>query len=143
MHKRNKVYCDMWIHEGRCAFTQTGCKFKHEMPLDEETQRTLGLFQGLPSWFKKQQEESTMRTALESSSSSCEASPTTSSSRSSDFAWQNVALGRIPGTVDFLMAMSQDNNRFGMFNTEFGAVNILALILIHRLLQTLSAHLKW
>lgn len=84
-----------------------------------------------------------MRTALESSSSSCEASPTTSSSRSSDFAWQNVALGRIPGTVDSLMAMSQDNNRFGMFNTEFGAVNILALILIHRLLQTLSAHLKW
>ncbi|KAM0458960.1 hypothetical protein ACHAO4_002348 [Trichoderma viride] len=122
VHKRNKVYCDMWIHEGRCAFTQTGCKFKHEMPLDEETQRTLGLFQGLPSWFKKQQEESAMRTALGSSSSSCEASPTTSSSRSSDFAWQNVALGRIPGTVDSLMAMSQDNNR---------------------LLQTLSAHLKW
>ncbi|UKZ62080.1 uncharacterized protein TrAtP1_003338 [Trichoderma atroviride] len=113
VHKRNKVYCDMWIHEGRCAFTQTGCKFKHEMPLDEETQRTLGLFQGLPSWFKKQQEESAMRTARESSSSSCEASPTTSSSRSSDFAWQNVALGRIPGTVDSLMAMSQDNsNKF-------------------------------
>ncbi|PNP43849.1 hypothetical protein TGAMA5MH_04131 [Trichoderma gamsii] len=122
VHKRNKVYCDMWIHEGRCAFTQTGCKFKHEMPLDEETQRTLGLFQGLPSWFKKQQEESAMRTARESSSSSCEASPTTASSRSSDFAWQNVALGSIPGTVDSLMAMSQDNNKFAF--------------------QTLSAHLK-
>ncbi|KAK1246751.1 hypothetical protein MKX08_000553 [Trichoderma sp. CBMAI-0020] len=113
VHKRNKVYCDMWIHEGRCAFTQTGCKFKHEMPLDEETQRTLGLFQGLPSWFKKQQEESAVRAARESSSSSCEASPTTSSSQSSDFAWQNVALGRIPGTVDSLMAMSHDNsNKF-------------------------------
>ncbi|KAL6906967.1 hypothetical protein GGI43DRAFT_431204 [Trichoderma evansii] len=111
MHKRNKIYCDMWIHEGRCAFTQTGCKYKHEMPLDEESQRALGLFQGLPSWFKKQQEESAMRTALESSSSSSEASPTTSSSRSSDFAWQNAALGRIPGTVDSLMAMSQDNNK--------------------------------
>lgn len=110
----------MWIHEGRCAFTQTGCKFKHEMPLDEETQRSLGLFQGLPSWFKKRQEESAMRTALESSSSSCEASPTTCSSRSSDFAWQNVALGRIPGTVDSLTAMSQDgNNKFGMSNCEF------------------------
>ncbi|KAL7918808.1 hypothetical protein ACQKWADRAFT_230390 [Trichoderma austrokoningii] len=111
VHKKNKVYCDMWIHEGRCAFTQTGCKFKHEMPLDEETQRALGLFQGLPGWFKKkQQEESAMKTALESSSSSCEASPTTASSRSSEFAWRNVALGKIPGTVDSLMAMSQDNH---------------------------------
>ncbi|PTB38995.1 hypothetical protein M441DRAFT_146008 [Trichoderma asperellum CBS 433.97] len=118
MHKRNKVYCDMWIHEGRCAFTQTGCKFKHEMPLDEESQRALGLFQGLPAWFKKQQEESAMRTALESSSSSSEASPTTSSSRSSEFAWQSVALGRIPGPVDPLAAMSQDNNKLRMFNGD-------------------------
>lgn len=122
----------MWIHEGRCAFTQTGCKFKHEMPLDEESQRSLGLFQGLPSWFKKQQEESGMRTALESSSSSSEASPTTLSSRSSEFAWQNVALGRIPGTVDSLMAMSQDNNKLGMYSSKFGE-QIFGLILTNRL----------
>lgn len=67
-----------------------------------------------------------MRAALEGSSSSSEASPTTSSSRSSDFAWQNVALGRIPGTVDSLMAMSQDNNKFGMFNREFWESKYLA-----------------
>jgi hypothetical protein len=65
-----------------------------------------------------------MRTALESSGSSCEASPTTSSSRSSDFAWQNVAMGRIPGTVDSLMVMPQNNNnKFGMCSSEFGGSN--------------------
>lgn len=121
----------MWIHEGRCAFTQTGCKFKHEMPLDEESQRALGLFQGLPTWFKKQQEESAMRTALQSSSSSSETSPTTSSSRSSEFAWQNVALGRIPGTVDPLVAMSQDNNKLRMFNGESGQ-RYFGIVLIYR-----------
>ena len=55
--KRTKVYCDKWIHEGVCAFTQQGCKFKHEMPPDEQTQRSLGLFQGLPSWWRKCQME--------------------------------------------------------------------------------------
>ena len=55
--KRNKVYCDKWVHEGTCAFTQQGCKFKHEMPLDRATQTSLGLFHGLPSWWKKQQAE--------------------------------------------------------------------------------------
>ncbi|KAM0254723.1 hypothetical protein ACHAQJ_006504 [Trichoderma viride] len=114
--KRNKVYCDMWIHEGRCAFTQTGCKFKHEMPLDEESQKALGLFQGLPAWFKKQQEESNMRTARESSSS--EASPTNSSSSSKDFAWQNCMMGRIPGTVDSLMAMTQDKSKLDTFHSS-------------------------
>ncbi|KAK4082629.1 hypothetical protein Purlil1_11049 [Purpureocillium lilacinum] len=55
--RRHKVYCDKWIHEGVCAFTQQGCKFKHEMPFDEETQRSLGLFQGLPGWYLKSQDE--------------------------------------------------------------------------------------
>ena len=40
-----------------CAFTQQGCKFKHEMPMDKATQHDLGLFQGLPSWWKKHQAE--------------------------------------------------------------------------------------
>ncbi|PNY26241.1 Uncharacterized protein TCAP_03829 [Tolypocladium capitatum] len=57
--KRSKIYCDKWIHEGVCAFTQQGCKFKHEMPADEQTQRSLGLFQGLPSWWRKRQDETT------------------------------------------------------------------------------------
>ncbi|UNI20548.1 hypothetical protein JDV02_006626 [Purpureocillium takamizusanense] len=55
--RRHKVYCDKWIHEGVCAFTQQGCKFKHEMPFDGETQRSLGLFQGLPGWYRKSQDE--------------------------------------------------------------------------------------
>ncbi|CAK7269364.1 hypothetical protein SEPCBS57363_003566 [Sporothrix epigloea] len=52
--KRNKVYCDKWVHEGICAFTQQGCKFKHEMPHDRSVQRSLGLFHGYPNWYKRQ-----------------------------------------------------------------------------------------
>ncbi|TDZ27337.1 hypothetical protein C8035_v010522 [Colletotrichum spinosum] len=55
--KKPKVYCDKWVHEGVCAFTQQGCKYKHEMPLDKATQHSLGLFHGLPTWWKKQQAE--------------------------------------------------------------------------------------
>lgn len=62
--KRSKIYCDKWIHEGVCAFTQQGCKFKHEMPADEQTQRSLGLFQGLPGWWRKRQEEASPRRAM-------------------------------------------------------------------------------
>ncbi|KAB5554682.1 hypothetical protein GE09DRAFT_1058973 [Coniochaeta sp. 2T2.1] len=58
-HKRQKIYCDKWIHEGVCAFTQQGCKYKHEMPLDKDTQESLGLFQGLPIWWRKHQGEIT------------------------------------------------------------------------------------
>lgn len=43
------------MHEGTCAFTQQGCKYKHEMPFDKATQLSLGLFHGLPSWWKKHQ----------------------------------------------------------------------------------------
>ncbi|KAL1898795.1 hypothetical protein Sste5346_003202 [Sporothrix stenoceras] len=53
--KKHKVYCDKWVHEGICAFTQQGCKFKHEMPHDRATQRSVGLFQGYPNWYKKLQ----------------------------------------------------------------------------------------
>ncbi|ROT37698.1 hypothetical protein SODALDRAFT_203339 [Sodiomyces alkalinus F11] len=55
--KRPKVYCDKWVHEGVCAFTQQGCKYKHEMPMDKATQNSLGLFHGLPAWWKKHQAE--------------------------------------------------------------------------------------
>jgi len=53
--KKEKIYCDKWVHEGVCAFTQQGCKYKHEMPLDKATQRELGLNNGLPAWYKRQQ----------------------------------------------------------------------------------------
>ncbi|KAJ0100731.1 zinc finger protein [Diaporthe amygdali] len=52
--RHEKIYCDKWIHDGTCAFTQRGCKYKHEMPHDRETQETLGLFHGYPAWWKKQ-----------------------------------------------------------------------------------------
>ncbi|KAL2132456.1 hypothetical protein VTI74DRAFT_3762 [Chaetomium olivicolor] len=55
--KRMKVYCDKWVHEGVCAFTQQGCKYKHEMPSDRATQHQLGLFLGYPAWWKKRQAE--------------------------------------------------------------------------------------
>ncbi|KAK1530725.1 uncharacterized protein CCOS01_05828, partial [Colletotrichum costaricense] len=55
--KKPKIYCDKWVHEGVCAFTQQGCKYKHEMPLDKATQHSLGLFHGFPAWWKKQQTE--------------------------------------------------------------------------------------
>ncbi|KAI1177733.1 hypothetical protein F4777DRAFT_596379 [Nemania sp. FL0916] len=53
--RRPKIYCDKWVHEGVCAFTQQGCKYKHEMPADKLTQHQLGLFHGFPQWWKKQQ----------------------------------------------------------------------------------------
>jgi hypothetical protein len=52
--KREKVYCDKWVHDGICAFAQQGCKYKHEMPTDVATQRALGLFHGLPAWYKRE-----------------------------------------------------------------------------------------
>lgn len=52
-HRRKKVYCDKWVHEGVCAFTQIGCKFKHEMPTDRKTQIALGLNHGFPNWYRR------------------------------------------------------------------------------------------
>lgn len=51
--RREKIYCDKWIHEGVCAFTQMGCKYKHEMPTDKATQLSLGLNHGLPNWYRR------------------------------------------------------------------------------------------
>jgi len=51
--RREKIYCDKWIHEGVCAFTQMGCKYKHEMPMDKATQLSLGLNHGIPNWYRR------------------------------------------------------------------------------------------
>jgi hypothetical protein len=51
--RREKIYCDKWLHEGVCAFTQMGCKYKHEMPMDKATQLSLGLNHGLPNWYRR------------------------------------------------------------------------------------------
>ncbi len=50
-----KVYCMFWIRKGECDYTQTGCKYKHEMPDDEETLSILGLRE-IPSWFREHPE---------------------------------------------------------------------------------------
>ncbi|OWP02736.1 hypothetical protein B2J93_153 [Marssonina coronariae] len=52
-HRPEKIYCDKWIHEGVCAFTQMGCKYRHEMPSDKATQMMLGLNHGTPSWYRR------------------------------------------------------------------------------------------
>lgn len=105
----------MWIHEGRCAFTQTGCKFKHEMPLDEASQKALGLFQGLPAWYKKQQEEQKSAWASRENSSS-ETSPTEASSSPGDFAWQSRRVARASASMDVLGGMVADT-KLGMYST--------------------------
>lgn len=51
--RREKIYCDKWVHEGTCAFTQVGCKYKHEMPTDKATQLSLGLSHGFPNWYRR------------------------------------------------------------------------------------------
>ncbi|CAM1500675.1 Fc.00g098370.m01.CDS01 [Cosmosporella sp. VM-42] len=63
--KKPKIYCDKWVHEGVCAFTQQGCKYKHEMPIDTATQHSLGLFHGFPPWWKKLQAEIQRRQEIE------------------------------------------------------------------------------
>ena len=48
----HKEYCSYWIHKGECDYTQIGCKYKHEMPVDEETLLNCG-FRKVPDWFKE------------------------------------------------------------------------------------------
>lgn len=47
-----KVYCMFWIRKGECDYMQGGCKYKHEMPVDEETRQRIGLRE-IPQWFKE------------------------------------------------------------------------------------------
>src|SRR5690349_5332267 len=48
--RREKVYCDQWIHEGVCPFTRVGCKYLHVLPTSVETQVKVGLYHCLPRW---------------------------------------------------------------------------------------------
>jgi hypothetical protein len=59
-----KEWCDKWIHDGKCAFTQQGCKFKHEMPSDPETLERLGLFSGPPVWYIRKLDADARRMGL-------------------------------------------------------------------------------
>lgn len=44
-----KVYCTYWVQTGNCNYMQEGCKYKHEIPTDEETLRSIG-FRDFPTW---------------------------------------------------------------------------------------------
>lgn len=48
----HKIYCSHWLKYGECSFTQTGCLYKHVMPLKLEVLEVLGL-RDLPDWFRK------------------------------------------------------------------------------------------
>ena len=50
-----KEYCSYWLQKGECNYTQTGCKFKHEMPVDKETLQKCG-FREIPRWFMESPE---------------------------------------------------------------------------------------
>ena len=73
--RRQKIYCDKWIHDGTCAFTQLGCKYKHEMPLDKATQMSLGLNHGIPKWYKLKHQVNLKRRDSLSSESTLTNSP--------------------------------------------------------------------
>lgn len=45
-----KEWCMHWIMRGECAYMQTGCKYKHEMPTDMETRLRIGVRE-IPPWF--------------------------------------------------------------------------------------------
>ena len=47
-----KEYCSHWMHRGECDYMQSGCRYKHEMPADQETLEKCG-FREIPRWFKE------------------------------------------------------------------------------------------
>ncbi len=47
-----KIYCSHWLRLGECSFTQTGCLYKHVMPMSIPVLEALGL-RDLPEWFRK------------------------------------------------------------------------------------------
>ena len=45
-----KVYCSYWLRTGNCNYEQQGCKYRHEIPADEETRNIIG-FRDCPNWW--------------------------------------------------------------------------------------------
>lgn len=124
--KRPKIYCDKWIHDGQCAFAQQGCKFKHEMPFDKATQHSLGLFQGLPGWWKRLQvelrrQEEDRRKELEDSTSVAPISPATLADQvgvdrnaiafMNQPGWQNDSIGNMQPRVPPELNLKNLNKR--------------------------------
>lgn len=59
-----KIFCSRWLSHGECSFEQQGCKYKHEMPFDDETLESVG-HRVVPQWFfdmpRQYQESHTFR----------------------------------------------------------------------------------
>ena len=47
-----KEYCSYWLRHGECDYTQQGCLYRHEMPLDRSTLEKLGL-RDIPRWYRE------------------------------------------------------------------------------------------
>ncbi|KAG9238100.1 hypothetical protein BJ875DRAFT_437785 [Amylocarpus encephaloides] len=98
--RREKIYCDKWIHEGVCSFTQMGCKFKHEMPTDKETQVSLGLNHGFPGWYRRAHAPTLIsppRLNIEITSTAGSPSNGGVSQRISSGSWRRLESGDING----------------------------------------------
>ncbi|KAJ5292553.1 uncharacterized protein N7443_008506 [Penicillium atrosanguineum] len=46
-----KHYCSYWIRHGECDYSQQGCLYKHEMPMDAQLLEKLGL-RDIPRWYR-------------------------------------------------------------------------------------------
>ncbi|KAG6362649.1 hypothetical protein INS49_007741 [Diaporthe citri] len=58
-----RIYCDKWIHDGSCAFTQQGCK------------RSPGLFHGYREWRKKKEIKQQRLLAIDDRPAALDAGP--------------------------------------------------------------------
>ncbi|OQE43078.1 hypothetical protein PENCOP_c003G08614 [Penicillium coprophilum] len=47
-----KEYCSYWIRHGECDYSQQGCLYKHEMPVDMAMIEKLGL-RDIPRWYRE------------------------------------------------------------------------------------------
>lgn len=46
-----KKHCMHWILRGECAYMQSGCRYEHEIPVDQKTRDEIGMGD-IPQWFK-------------------------------------------------------------------------------------------
>ena len=51
---RQKTHCNFWILTGECGFLQTGCRYKHEIPVTQSEFDRIGL-RKVPAWFIRSQ----------------------------------------------------------------------------------------
>jgi len=70
-----KEYCTYWIRTGECAYTQQGCKYKHEMPPDRSTLLKIFGTDVWPKWWVEREHEHKMRNRGNTSGSGEQMSP--------------------------------------------------------------------